>query len=287
MGNEAENTVSAGQQLANVSQSIQNSLSDLANQAILVAPKIIIALLVLVFGFVLARILARTVSKVCERFGLQRAAERSGLVDSMKHVGISRTVPQIVGVFAFWLLLFASLMVAFDILALPGVARAMESVVAYIPNLLVATIVVVLGLLLASFVKGVVATGADQAGLTYAPQLATACYWILALITGIAAFDQLQIQFKLLNEAILIAFAAVGVAFGLSFCLGVREVMGGILAGYYLRQRLQSGDHVSVAGLEGTVHEVGPVATVIETEEDGLTHRHTVPNTKMLNEAVR
>jgi small-conductance mechanosensitive channel len=63
--------------------------------------------------------------------------------------------------------------------------------------------------------------------------------------------------------------------------------MAGILAGYYIRQRLHAGDHVSVGNMEGTVREVGPVATVIETEEDGLLNRRSVPNTKMLNEAVR
>ena len=61
----------------------------------------------------------------------------------------------------------------------------------------------------------------------------------------------------------------------------------GILSGYYIRQRLHAGDHVHVGDLEGTVREVGPVATIIETEEDGLLNRRSVPNTKMLNEAVR
>ena len=75
--------------------------------------------------------------------------------------------------------------------------------------------------------------------------------------------------------------------FALAFGLGGRDVMSGILAGYYVRQRLQAGDTVSVAGLEGTVREVGPVATVIETREGGLVSRHSVPNAKMLQEAVR
>jgi small-conductance mechanosensitive channel len=64
-------------------------------------------------------------------------------------------------------------------------------------------------------------------------------------------------------------------------------VIGGILAGYYVRQRLQTGDHVSVGTLEGTVREVGPVATVIEIDEEGFITRRSIPNAKMLNEAVR
>ena len=48
-----------------------------------------------------------------------------------------------------------------------------------------------------------------------------------------------------------------------------------------------AGDHVTIGNLEGTVREVGPVATIVETEEDGLLNRRSIPNNKMLNEAVR
>ena len=86
---------------------------------------------------------------------------------------------------------------------------------------------------------------------------------------------------------ILIVFGGLALGFGLAFGLGGRDVMAGILAGYYLRQRLTPATTSRSAGLEGTVREVGPVATIVETDEDGLINRHTVPNTKMLNEAVR
>ncbi len=163
----------------------------------------------------------------------------------------------------------------------------MDEVVAYIPRLLVATVVVVIGLLVATFLRGVIATSADRIGVSYAERLASGCYYVLALMTFIAAFQQLGFQFELLNDLILIAFGALAVGFGLALGLGGRDVVGGILAGYYTRQRLQAGDHVSVAGFEGTVREVGPVATIIETEEEGLLNRRSVPNTMMINEAVR
>jgi hypothetical protein len=208
-------------------------------------------------------------------------------VKSMQQVGIERTLPQIIGVMVFWLLMCVFLFASFDILDMPALTGAMEKVIAYIPKLMVATFVVVLGLLLAAFLKGVVATSADRVGITYAPQLATACYWVLAMLTFIAAFDQLQIEFKLLNEAILIAFAALALGFGLSFGLGGRDVMAGILAGYYVRQRMHTGDRVQVAGYDGIVREVGPVATIIETQEAGMMYRHSIPNAKMLSEGVR
>jgi small-conductance mechanosensitive channel len=158
---------------------------------------------------------------------------------------------------------------------------------AFIPSLLVATVVVVVGLLVATFLRGVIATSADRVGLTYAERLATGCYYVLVLMTFIAAFDQLGIDLGLLKQMMLIGFAALALGFGLAFGLGGRDVMAGILAGYYTRQRFHAGDHISIADMEGTVREVGPVATIIETHVEGLLNRHSVPNTKVLNEGVR
>ncbi len=266
---------------------ILESFADVGAQIVDLLPKIVTAIIVLAIGYVVARLVARACTALAEKLGLQRAAERGGMAQSMKQAGVERTVPQIVGVFVFWLLMCVFLFASLDILNLPGVANAVQNVFAYIPKLLVATVLVVVGLLLSSLLRGVIATSADRVGITYAPQLASACYYILALMTFIAAFEQLEIKFELLNYAILIAFGAFALAVGLSCGLGGREVMAGILSGYYLRQRLQAGDLVQIGQFEGTVRDVGPVATIIETKEDGLLHRHSIPNSKMLSDAVR
>ncbi|MGA2616996.1 MAG: mechanosensitive ion channel domain-containing protein [Thermoguttaceae bacterium] len=257
------------------------------DQVIHYAPKVLVMVAVVVAGYILARLVAKIFHKLSQKLGLQLAAERSGLADSMRHMGIERSVPAIVGTIVFWLLMCVFVMAAFNILGLPEVSKAMGHVVDYIPNLLVATVVVVVGLLVASFLRGLIATSADRLGISYAEHLANSCYYVLALLTFSLAFTQLGLAFHLLDNLIMIACGGLALGFGLALGLGGRDVMAGILAGYYIRQRVAAGDHVEVAGLEGTVREVGPVATVIETAETGLLNRHTVPNVKMLNEAVR
>lgn len=264
-----------------------NSFNHAFGQILDKAPNVVGMVIVLVVGYIAARVLDRVASALSDSLGLQTAAERSGLLDSMRQVGINRSVSWIIGRITFWLTMCVFLTAAFNILDLPTLTTAMETLVGYIPKLLVATVVVVVGLLIATFLRGVVATSADRVGVTYAEHLANGVYYVLALMTFIAAFDQLGFQFELLQNMILIAFGAVSAGFALALGLGGKEVMGGILAGYYTRQRLHAGDHVHVCGMEGTVREVGPVATVIETEEHGLLNRHSVPNTKMLAEAVR
>jgi small-conductance mechanosensitive channel len=268
-------------------QALVDSFTQAWSQVILLAPKMVAMVAVLVVGYVLARWVGGLIAVVSETIGLQTAAERSGLAKSMHDVGIQRPVPAIVGGIVFWLLMCVFVMAAFNILGLESVSNAMGEVVNYIPRLLVATVVVVVGLLAATFLRGVVATSADRVGLSYAEYLAGGCYWVLSLLTFIAAFNQLGIQFALLEKLILIGSAGLSAGFALAFGLGGRDVMSGILSGYYVRQRLQAGDTVTVGTLEGTVREVGPVATVIETRQNGLVSRHSVPNAKMLQEAVR
>jgi Mechanosensitive ion channel, conserved TM helix/Mechanosensitive ion channel, beta-domain len=280
----AQNTVEA---VERSKTAVTESFRQAFDQVVLLAPKVLAMIVVLVLGYIIARIVAHAITALSGKIGLQIAAERSGLADSMQHMGIKRNVPSIVGTIVFWLLMCVFIMAAFNILNLPDVSAAMASVVSYIPKLLVATLVVVIGLLVASFLRGVVATSADRVGLTYAEHLANGFYYVLVLVTFHAALTHLGMNLQLLENMILIAFGALAIGFALAFGLGGRDLIGGILAGYYVRQRLQSGDHVSVGTLEGTVREVGPVATVIEVEEEGYVNRRSIPNAKMLNEAVR
>ncbi len=268
-------------------QALVDSFTQAWTQVIMIAPKLVAMVAVLVVGYVLARWIGGLIAVISEKIGLQTAAVKSGLAQSMHDVGIHRAVPAIVGGLTFWLLMSVFVMAAFSILGLESVSLAMKEVVNYIPKVLVATVVVVVGLLAATFVRGVVATSADRVGLSYAEYLAGGCYWVLSILTFIAAFNQLGIQFALLEKLILIGSAGLAAGFALAFGLGGRDVMSGILSGYYVRQRLQAGDTVSVAGFEGTVREVGPVATIIETRDGGTVSRHSIPNAKMLQEAVR
>jgi small-conductance mechanosensitive channel len=283
-GDVAENTASA---VEASKTALMDSFREAFNQVVQLAPKVLAMIVVLVLGYLIARIVARAITVLSQKIGLEVAAERSGLADSMQHMGIKRNVSAIVGTIVFWLLMCVFIMAAVNILGLQDVSAAMYSVVSYIPKLLVATLVVVIGLLVASFLRGVVATSADRVGLTYAEHLANGFYYVLVLVTFHAALTHLGMNLELLENMILIAFGALAIGFALAFGLGGRDVIGGILAGYYVRQRLQSGDRVTVGTLEGTVREVGPVATVIETEEDNFINRRSIPNAKMLNEAVR
>ncbi|MCA9246892.1 MAG: mechanosensitive ion channel [Planctomycetales bacterium] len=266
---------------------VMDTFSEAFMPLITLAPKVLAAVVIVALGFVLAKLAAKLITALGDTIGLQTAAERSGLAGSMKDVGIERTVPSIVGLIVFWLFMCVSFMAGFKVLGLAAVSDAIQQVVNYIPNLLIATVVIVVGLLVANLLRGIIATSADRVGLSYANQLAAASYYVLASISIYIAAKTLVPELELVGQLLLIAFAGLALGCGLALGLGGRDVVGGILAGYYIRQRFQAGDHVRLGEMEGTVREVGPVATIIESEHDGLMHRHSIPNAMMLKDGVR
>jgi small-conductance mechanosensitive channel len=124
-------------------------------------------------------------------------------------------------------------------------------------------------------------------GLNYAESLANILYFAFIVVLLHAVFSKLGLELYLLQQLLLLAFGGAMLGIGLAVGLGGRDVVNGILAGYYVRQNMKTGDHVTVGTITGTVREVGPVSTILDVQEAGVTTQRIVPNTKMLHEAVR
>jgi hypothetical protein len=238
-------------------------------------------------GLLVALVAGRCAALLADKLRLQEAAERSGLARSISASGFARQTPQLVGDVVFWLLFAVFLVSSLSLLGIPGMTAAVDDAVRFVPKALAAIVLLVIGLLVSAYLRRVVAASSDLVRLGDAQLVANFLYYGLVLITVLAALNQLEFQLELLNAAVLITFASAALALGLAVGLGGREIMAGILCSYYLRQRFQAGDHVRVAGFAGTVREIGPVATVIETEENGMLNRHSIPNQVMLHESVR
>ena len=115
---------------------LQDSFNRAFHNVIDFAPRVVAMIVVMVVGYIAASLIGRIITLLCEKVGLQRAAEHSGLAQSMQHMGIKRNVSAVIGTIVFWLLMCVFLMAAFNILGLTELSRAMETVVNYIPKLL-------------------------------------------------------------------------------------------------------------------------------------------------------
>ncbi len=164
-------------------QETLETLSSLHQSFVKYLPNLLGFALVLIVGTTITWLLARLALIISEKTGLQSAAEKSGLAESMRDAGIVKTLPQIVGQVVFWLLMALTLMLAIkQNINIQDFDTTIQQILAFFPRLIVSLLILVLGLLLGKFLRGVIATGADRMGLNYAQTLANVVYFAFVIV---------------------------------------------------------------------------------------------------------
>ena len=204
-------------------QAIANSLIDLWLRFVTFVPTLIGALLVFLIGLVIASVIGKTIERVIKALRVDQAIDRMNIAESLKEHGIETTFSEFLGKFVQWFLVLVFLMAATDILGLKQVTSFLDNIVSYLPNVVVATIILTIAFLLASVVFKIVRGSTKAAGVMSAALLATMIKWAIMIFGILAALIQLGIATSLVNTIFIGLVSAFSLAIGLAFGLGGRE----------------------------------------------------------------
>lgn len=204
-------------------QAIAVSLIDLWVRFITFVPTLVGALLVFLFGLVVASILGKVVERIIRALRIDQAIERISIGEKLKEHGIDITFSEFFGKLVQWFLALVFLMAATDIIGLTQVTNFLNSVLLYLPNVVVATIILSIAFLLSSLVYTIVRSSTRAAGVMNAGLLATIIRWAIVVFGLLAALIQLGIATSLVNTIFIGLIAAISLATGLAFGLGGRD----------------------------------------------------------------
>jgi hypothetical protein len=196
-------------------------------------PKIIAFALILVAGWFIASLIARGVAMLLRRVRFNELAQRAGVAQFMQNMG---TDPA--GFFAAvvkWFVRLIAVVVAFDALGLPAVSGFLREVLLWIPNLVVALVVIVIGGLAAKALSAFVRGAVDKADVGSPRLLGTIASVAVWTFTIIVAVNQLGIGATLVNTLFMGLVGALALALGLAFGLGGRDTAGNIVRKMYER----------------------------------------------------
>ncbi len=184
----------------------------------------IVALLVVVIGWMISKAVRSLVSRVLKAIKLDKLSERAGIAKFLSKGEIKYTLSDLIALIIYWLLMLIVIMVTANVLGLTTVAELMDKIVLYIPNVIAALIVLVIGALLAVFLRKIVETTANNAGLTHARGMGLLTHTIIVIFAVIIALEQLKIGITVLSQFITIILGSIGLALALAFGLGCREI---------------------------------------------------------------
>ncbi len=208
------------------------SLSNALNGFLSAIPLVVGALVILAIGWIISNLVARLVRELLVRAGADRLfAEHGGEVygKTSREIKPSTVTSEIVK----WIIRFVFLVAAANVLGMPQVSLLLNQVLLWIPNLLVAAVILLVAPLIGRFVRGLIEVGAGNMGFTNAPLLGRIAEMAIIAFAVLIAIDQIGIAADLLNILFMGVVGALALAFGLAFGLGGRDVAARITDGWY------------------------------------------------------
>jgi small-conductance mechanosensitive channel len=238
------------------------------------------ALFLLVVGIIIARVVARLLRRALRMAGLDSASERWGVADVLERAGLGRSLAHVIAVAVRISLTVVVIFAALSLLGLQFLSQSLNEGVLFLPKVLAAMALVLIGVVLAGFVRERVDRTATQWDLPI--PLGTVLQMVVLAIFFITAAAQLTISTALLMVLVAILLAAAAAPFAIAFGLGGRDVARALSAGRYVRASFEEGQTIRIDGVRGSIESIEPSATVLRTENE----RIRVPNHVLISETV-
>jgi hypothetical protein len=260
-------------------EAVTEEFTVLATKTAAVLPQFLAAALILLAGGAISWMAAGIARRALRALGVDRLAHRHRLAE---RAGLTIPVSTALGRVVFWILMTTFLLSSIEVLGLGGVTAAIDRLVAFVPSLVGAALIALLGILTARFAGSVTGSAAAAAGFSGAHRLGFLVQALGVTLVVIVTFEQLGVATEILVGPLTVALATAGLTAGLAFALGARPVITHILAGHFLKQSLPRDAFVEVNGERGIVERVGPTDTLLANGEK----RWSVPNAQLLEVVV-
>lgn len=205
------------------------SLLNLWGKFVNFLPSLIGAILVFVAGWIVAVALGKAVEHIVKILKVDDVVEKAGTKARFHKAGVDLNIAKFFGGLVKWFLILVFLMAATDILHLTQVTSFLNSIVLYIPNVIVAAVILAVAFLVGNFVFAVIKGSTKIAGIVSATLLGTIAKWAIVIFGFLAALIQLGVASSLINTLFIGLVAMLALAGGLAFGLGGKEEAASIL----------------------------------------------------------
>ena len=205
------------------------SLTSFWTQLASFIPQLMGAIVALILGWLLAKLARTGVMRLLTLLKFDKATEKSGLEAFMKHADLDLSVASLLGNLVYWLIILVMIVTVANSLGLSMVADLFNKVVLYIPNVIVAILVLVFGTILARFINRLVFAWLNNMEFEGALTVSTFSEYAMLVFVFFMAMEQLQIANEMLTAAFIISFGAIGLAFAIAFGLGAKDWAGKVI----------------------------------------------------------
>ena len=221
-----------------VTSSASSAFSQVWVSIISFLPMLLAAIIVFIIGWFLSIGIGKLVSEILRKLGFNNIFKRTGWDNAFSKADIEVDPAQFIGVITKWIFVIIFLMIASDIIGWTSFSLLLGQIVLWIPNLLVAIVILVVAIILADILEKIVKATVERMGVASATFLGALTKWVIYIVASLAILSQLNVAQNIVNAVVIGIVATFVIALGLAFGLGGREEAGRVLK--TIRERVEN-----------------------------------------------
>lgn len=202
----------------------------------------LLVIILFIIGWLISKFVIRLgIIKGLKFLKLDELAKRIELDTLLSKGGITLSLSELIGAICYWLALLITFVVALNSVGLTIAADLLQRITLFIPNIIVAIFILIMGMFASVILKNIVKTAATNAGISQVNLLSKLTEVVIMIFAVIMALEQLQINVKIVELAITIILAAFGLGFALAFGLGCKDLVGKAVSDFLNKVKTKKG----------------------------------------------
>ena len=229
-------------------------------------PNVIGALAILLVGWLLAKIISKALEKILGAIKVDAFGDKINDTEFATKANFKIKVSTFSAKVVYYLLMLIFIMMATDVLGMAVVSTMVSDLIAYLPRLLSALVLFILGIYLAEFVKNIVLAACIALGIPSAKVIATFVFYLIFLTLTISAMAQASIDTALITSNLTVILGGVILAFSIGYGFASKDTMANFIALFYSKNKVKVGDMVSIDGSSGKVVAMDSISLTLQSD---------------------
>ncbi len=225
------------------------------------------AIIILLIGWVVAKMVAAVTKKMLEQVGADKVGDKLNEIDAIKSLKLEIKLSSIISKALYYFILIFMLRPAADTLGVPAISDMVKLLVEFIPKLISSTLMLSAGIFLADALKNFVVTLCKSFNIAAGKLIGTAIFFFLLIIFVIQSIAQVGINTSLLESSFNLLVGGIIFAFAIGYGFASKEILLNIISSFYSKNRYKEGQIIEIDGIKGEIIGMDNTTITLKTGE--------------------
>ncbi len=251
--------------LPNLKDILIDTFSKLIEQFSTFTSNLISAIVILLVGWIVAKTTSLIIKNVLSRVGIDKIGDRIKEIDAIKKFNLDFKLSKVISLIVYiFILLFLSVSAA-DKLGVPAISSMFLTLVNFIPKVIVASVMTLLGLFLSDLARNFVVSLCKSFNIASGKLIGMGVFFFLLFITVILALGQAGINTALLESSFNIIIGGMVFAFSIGYGLASKDILLNIMSSFYSKNKFSEGQVIEISGVKGKILKIDNTSLILDT----------------------